>query len=168
MKWVCNKKWYTQDTTETLMLECIYQHLKYGGLDEFLRLPITILYKHPLCLSVGHRHHGFQMRTGFKTIHPTSLEEDYDESLSNICFETLLSNRMKWNYPEESYEAMLEDLLKVRTETAHYKVPNDCPRYEFGVQEDAQLDIDMSDNEEDAVPDDADFESDNDLLEGDI
>lgn len=110
----------------TLLLECIFQHLKFSGKDEFLGLPMTVFEKHPLNFSIGHRHHGNQMRTGFSGLYPHSLE-DYDEELSNICFETHLSNHTKWDHAESEYDDIRKDMASVHLVTAHYSVPNDCP-----------------------------------------
>lgn len=130
MRTVCNSKWETIDNTMTLFLECVLQYFKFDGKDEFFGVPMTIYEKHALLFSIGHRQHGKQMRTGFKTLHPRSLE-DYDEGLSNICFETHLANHVKWDHQEHEYEIIHRDLLKVHLQTEHYSVPNDCPRFDF-------------------------------------
>ncbi|KAK6436940.1 hypothetical protein LTR95_006873, partial [Oleoguttula sp. CCFEE 5521] len=122
MRDVCNVKWKTIDTPETLLLECVYQHMATKGRDEFLGLPITIWLQHPLCLSIGHRHHGFQMRTGFNTLTPTDLKKHYNASDSNILFETQCSNKAKWNFYEERYPAILDDLKLVDLKNDHYDV----------------------------------------------
>ncbi|KAM0718170.1 hypothetical protein Q7P37_006502 [Cladosporium fusiforme] len=144
---LCNRKHETVDSVTTLFLEGVYQHLKHSGRDELFGLPMTIYSKHPLCMSIGHRHHGEQMRTGFKTLHPTALS-DYDEGLSNICFEAQVTNHAKFDYPEDDYEMIHNDLLKARLETAHYSVPNDCPRFDFAeIYKDKDMDstVDQSD-----------------------
>ena len=104
----CNRKYETVDNEETLLLQCIIQRLDPEH-KEFLGLPLVPFIRHPLKFSVAHKHHGRQMRTGFKTIHPLSLD-DYDSVLSNILFETWLSNAMKLDFDEDLYDAMLADL----------------------------------------------------------
>jgi hypothetical protein len=154
MRYLCNAKWETIDNTVTLFLECVLQYLKFGGKDEFFGAPMTIYVKHALIFSIGHRRHGEQMRTGFKTPYPQDLD-DYDESISNICFETHLANHVKWNHSESEYEIIHEDLRKVHLNTDYYSVPNDCPRFNFneifarGTHELVDEDIEDSDNESD-------------------
>jgi hypothetical protein len=98
MKTACNKYWTTRDDAEMLMLECVKQHLQ-GNPDDLFGLPNTIYLHHALILSIGHLHHDRQMRTGFTKRFPNSLA-DYDESLNNIYFETVISNKAKWDFSE--------------------------------------------------------------------
>jgi hypothetical protein len=53
---------------------------------ELQRLPLTIYMRHPLKFSLGHRHHGFQMRTGW-LLDLKSLS-DREEALNNILVES--------------------------------------------------------------------------------
>jgi hypothetical protein len=131
MEYSCNGKWETVDNTVTLLLECAYQHLKQDGKDAFLGLPMTAYIKHTVTFSIGHLHHNEQMRTGFNTAYPQDLDEDHDESLNNISFEARVSNLIKWDYPEEEYKHILEDMKSIHVKTEHYNVPNDCPRLNF-------------------------------------
>jgi hypothetical protein len=131
MRLFCNRKHETIDSVITLFLEGVYQHLKFKGRDEFLNLPMTIYSKHALCLSIGHKHHGQQMRTGFKTLQPTDLSQHYDENMNNICFETQISNFTKWDYPEGDYDKIRTDMRSIHLKTAHYDVPHTCTRFDF-------------------------------------
>jgi hypothetical protein len=128
MRTICNAKWETIDNAVTLFLELLLQYLRNDGKDEFFGVPMTIFPNHPLNFSVGHLRHGEQMRTGFKTLYPESLDEDYDQGLSNICFETWITNRMKWNFDEDKYEEIHQDLRTVHLSTDHYSVPFECLR----------------------------------------
>lgn len=131
MRELCNAKWETVDNTVTLLLEIVYQHLKNDGRDNFFGLPMTIYKKHPLIYSIGHRHHGSQMRTGFKTLYPQNLDDDFDESLSNILVETHLSNYVKWDHLESEYDIIHDAMRSVHLETEYYGVPNHCHRFDF-------------------------------------
>jgi hypothetical protein len=128
MRNLCNAKWETVDNCVTVFLELVLQYFRNDEKDEFLGLPMTIFLRHKLNFSIGHRRHGQQMRTGFKSLHPTSLVEDYDEDLNNICFETVLSNHIKWDFTDSQYEVIHQDLRTVRLRTEYYSVPVECPR----------------------------------------
>lgn len=131
MRDLCNRKWQTVDNTVTLFLECVYQHLKLDGRDEFFNLPMTVFKKHALNFSIGHRQHGTQMRTGFTAPLPLDLVDDFDEGLSNICFETRLSNHVKWDHLQSEYDAIHKDMLNVHLKTDYYDVSHNCPRLNF-------------------------------------
>ncbi|SMR54256.1 unnamed protein product [Zymoseptoria tritici ST99CH_1E4] len=167
MRIMCNVKWHTMDNAETLMLECVRQYLQNGGRDRFFGLPMTLFHRHPLCISIGHLHHGRQMRTGFTTLTPSTMA-DYDESLNNICFESQLTNSAKFSYPEDLYEDMLADALKVKTSTEYFHVPNECERFNVGEMfEESMLRKREFDGDSDS-DEDSECESDNELEEGDI
>jgi hypothetical protein len=131
MRNLCNAKWETIDNCVTVFLELVLQYFRNDEKDEYFGLPMTIYIRHQLNFSIGHRQHGQQMRTGFKTLYPTSLDEDYDEDLNNICFETTLSNRIKWGFDDTDYEAIHQDLRTVHLQTEHYSVPVECPRLDI-------------------------------------
>jgi hypothetical protein len=67
------------------------------------------------------------MRTDFTTAEPKDFYEDYDQSLSNISFETQVSNYAKHNFSEDLYDAMIEDLMSVDVPEEHYQRSFDVP-----------------------------------------
>lgn len=52
------------------------------------------------------------MRTGFIRADPESFPADYSELLSNILFETQLSNCAKWDFDEAYYADILNDISR--------------------------------------------------------
>jgi hypothetical protein len=80
---------------------------------ELLGLPLTIYMRHPLKFSLGHRHHGFQMRTGWP-LDPKSLS-DRKEALNNVLVESWSTNSMKVDL-DESYYPFLKGMV------ADYKI----------------------------------------------
>jgi hypothetical protein len=100
MKFSCNKHWRLVDTELGLVLEIFYQVVSdEEQCREFLGLPISVDIGSPLTLSVAHRHHGAQMRTGW-TEDPTDIS-DRDEVANNILIETQLSNHLKHDFAED-------------------------------------------------------------------
>jgi hypothetical protein len=157
----CNKKWVTVDDIERLILECIFQWLQTGGRDVFLGLEMTIFRRHPLCFVLAKKHHEQQMRTGWKRDQPTDLFQDYDESLSNISFETQLSNYCKSDFDEDYYVDIIADLKNIPLESEFYiRLPSPVPRITIRclsrnafytddrIQEDANAESDNSDDED--------------------
>ena len=163
--WCDEEEEHFDESSETLLLECIRQFLELSGKDAFFGLPMTIWSNHPLCFAVAHLHHGMKMRTGFNTPEPTDFYEDYDESLSNISFEPQVSNFAKHNFPEDMYNMMLEDLTSVDISREHYE-----RSFKLPVPEIAQLsllnDLQALDQDEANGPDsDDEWESGNELGE---
>ena len=113
MKMSCNKRWETSDTDETIYCEIMYQYCttapKYR---EFLGLPLAAYVGHALRFSVAHRHHGFQMLTGWSS--PPSSLSDRDDDLNNILIETWFSNAAKWDYDEVHYPAIREIIKSIQ------------------------------------------------------
>jgi hypothetical protein len=70
--------------------------------------------RHPLKFSLGHRHHGFQMGTGWP-LDPKSLS-DREEALNNVLVESWSTNSMKVDL-DESYYPFLKAMV------ADYKIP---------------------------------------------
>lgn len=52
------------------------------------------------------------MRTGWKTLTPTSID-DRDYALNNVLFETCVSNWVKMDFPESDYSKIKAELLQV-------------------------------------------------------
>jgi hypothetical protein len=77
-------------------------------------LPLTVYMRHPLKFALGHRHHGFQMRTGWP-LDPKSLS-DREEALNNVLVESWSTNSMKVDL-DESYCPFLKGML------ADYQIP---------------------------------------------
>lgn len=117
---------HLEESSDTLILECIRQFLECDGKDVFLGLPMTIFANHPLCFAVAHKVHGLKMRTGWKTPEPKDLHSDYDQSLSTILFEPQVANFAKHNFHDDTYDKMLEDLSSVN-------VPNEYYEHDFSV-----------------------------------
>ncbi|KAI5359043.1 hypothetical protein Slin14017_G099450 [Septoria linicola] len=110
MRIYCNRYWATVDTELSLAAEMLYQN--YIDPDgEFLSLPLSPYLWHALLMSIAHRHHGQQMRTGYGP-KPTTLFSR-NAALSNILFETLFSNTYKWDFEEKHYPQMKEYISKV-------------------------------------------------------
>lgn len=157
MEFTCNAKWATIDNVTTLSIECVIQFIKRGGRDDFFQLFMTVFIKHALLCSIGHKDHGLQMRTGCLVPNPTSLD-DYDETLSNILFETQTSNVAKWDYSQSQCQAILEDARHLHVHTDYYTVPNKCSRLNFSK---------VGQNRVREIDDDA-YESDNELEAADF
>ncbi|KAL1888150.1 hypothetical protein Sste5346_009760 [Sporothrix stenoceras] len=124
----CNGLDETVDDKTTLLLECLFMYsvttavnltdgvwsaqvkstwkLKYGDL---LGLPLVFHRHNPLSVSIGHRLHGKQMRTGWP-IASTSIGDRIDE-LNNILLESRTINLLKSNFPGEKY-LFLKDLIR--------------------------------------------------------
>jgi hypothetical protein len=75
---------------------------------KLLGLPLTIYMRHPLKFSLGHRHHGFQMRTGWP-LDPKSLS-DREEALNNVLVESWSTNSIKVDL-DESYYPLLKIMM---------------------------------------------------------
>jgi hypothetical protein len=137
MRLVCNKKWETHDTDETLYMEIIFQYCashtqkpdlvswqkKYG---DRLGLPLIIFWNSPLRMSVAHREHGFGMSTGWPTtVPPTDVQQRInndtvdDGTGNNMLIESWYVNSAKQDLAEEYYDKMDHILKSV-------KLPKHC------------------------------------------
>lgn len=110
----CNRNFEQVDVPETLFLEAIWQFCDPGYV-EFLGLPLVAWWVHALRFTIGKKDHRRGMRTGWRTIRPTSIE-DRDETLNNVLFETCTSNFLKNNFLDA-------DLIQIRQELAKTVVP---------------------------------------------
>jgi hypothetical protein len=81
---------------------------------ELQGLPLTAYMRYPLKFSLGHRHHGSQMRTDWP-LDPKSLS-DREEALNNVLVESWSTNSMKVDL-DESYYPFLNGMV------AEYKIP---------------------------------------------
>ncbi|RYN84825.1 hypothetical protein AA0120_g9105 [Alternaria tenuissima] len=163
----CNRWDATIDTPITLFVECIFQicvglwdetrpmkenavwsldekkayKKKYGDL---LGLPIVLQAWHPLCLSIGHYHHGLQMRTGWP---PDATEMSHrKEGVANISFETSFSNQLKRAYPSSQYQELRAEMKKINLAKEYYDPdlePADfeMPAFEGGDEADRAADL---------------------------
>jgi hypothetical protein len=86
----CNKAWPQFDTAETLFLAACLSYLDPSR-QEALHLPISYYAGHPFALSLGHRQHNRVLRSGWKTIYPTSLSQ-FDPEVDNLEVETMFTN----------------------------------------------------------------------------
>lgn len=115
LRLVCNKKWKTCDTDETLYQEIIFQYCcmmttkpelqwlknKYG---DRLSLPFVLFWNSPLRLSIAHRLHGFAMFTGWLN-KPTNVSERIkNDAKNNMLMETWYINSAKFDMAEEYYD----------------------------------------------------------------
>lgn len=138
MRETCNGLDITIDTLSSLWVEIIFQecarrctrfvdgfwsaadkqawHAEY---QEFLRLPLVCQLRwHPLSLSVGHKFHGRQMRTGWSPS-PTTLA-DRNNAHNNILVETSLSNRLKSNFATRHYQFLREIIRTINLSEGYY------------------------------------------------
>ncbi|EJT71298.1 hypothetical protein GGTG_10557 [Gaeumannomyces tritici R3-111a-1] len=119
----CNRAHPTVDDAITLFIECILQviiRVMDCGSDDikkklqnkhkkFLCLPINIVKGSPLCLSIGHRHYGQQMKTGW-TMGSLSLKDRLDKNNdNNICIKIHFSNFFKFFF----FEKYINDIQSV-------------------------------------------------------
>lgn len=135
-KW-CNKHWdrthhlalhqtsseykSEDDSTETLALECVWQHLDPKITDDLFELPISLNFRHPLRFAVAHRLHGRQLRSPWTLLKPESIK-DRDPSVGNMSFEACIVYFAKSNFPSESYTLMAKDFEEdIRVGSQWYK-----------------------------------------------
>ncbi|KAG8631377.1 hypothetical protein KVT40_000517 [Elsinoe batatas] len=102
MKFTCNKYWETVDSLVGLACEVFYQ--VYSSAPEFLGLPLSGVIMNPLRISVAHKIHGKQMRTGWP-VTPRRLGDRKAED-NNILVETWFSNCLKYDFGEQHYESL--------------------------------------------------------------
>jgi len=103
----CTDTTQAVDTPKSIFCEILFQrHCGKSEYQDLFGLPITLFVRHPLCLSVGHRHHGSQMRTGWPA-DPKNLSDRVDED-NNILIESVTVNRAKWDMPESTYPRLIE------------------------------------------------------------
>lgn len=76
---------------------------------EFLRLPIVVRVRDPLNVSIGHKNHGMQMRTGWPR-RPKKLS-DRNNAHNNILIETQFSNMIKLDYDSATEYASIRKLV---------------------------------------------------------
>lgn len=100
----------------------------YQPYDEFLELPISVYFKHPLRLAIGHRDHSRQMRTGWSLMEPTQLSERNDR-LNNVLVETSASNWLKYNWPTSCYPDLkrLVSSIQIPSDLFHRDGDADLP-----------------------------------------
>lgn len=167
---------------EELMLSIAHLHMSNCRRDLDRGFPLTNcgqdeagMIPHPtvgwqLSSSVGHQHHGKQMFTGISGW-DLSLQTDceWDRDKCNICWETQFCNELKYDYNEDHYDELFEQLSKVRLTpipNAPVGIPETIADGNFLTQQDVSFesndgsDIDSEpDDEEDlaAVEADADI-----------
>lgn len=86
---------------DTLFLEIMYQACDPAYAD-FLGLPLVAWERHTFCISIAHKLHERQMRTGWTPANPDSLSQR-DDSLNNILIETQVSNYLKHDFDPTTY-----------------------------------------------------------------
>jgi hypothetical protein len=130
----------------TIFLECIFQ-VCCPIYKEFLGLPLSIYIRHPLRFAVAHKKHGQQLRSGWTTPNPTSLQ-DREEELNNMLFETATSNWVKSDFAEDTYDQIRADLENIHIDKRFYD-PNFKPA--ANLVDDLVINIDTLDLE-DVIP----------------
>lgn len=96
-----------------MFYEWLIQHLD-GSFPEFLKLPLVLWVRHPSRIVFAHWIHGRQLRTPWQTKMPSSLTDRSDDpEINNMRIESVTTNRLKHNYKNDRYPAILEDLWKV-------------------------------------------------------
>lgn len=81
---------------ETIFIECIWQILDITISDGLFDLLFSIHMKHPLRFAVAHRQHGTQLRSGWTSPHPESID-DRDPTKDNMSIEACIVNFAKSN-----------------------------------------------------------------------
>jgi len=134
LKHLCNRHWPTYDTTETILLECIFQaciikctlsssdpnydikrYLK-GKYSSLLGLPLAMAYHDGLTFALGHAHHGQGMYTGWPP-KPHRLDERLEKDHeNNIRVEPRTENFMKADYDEKTYPSLRKMLMEISLE----------------------------------------------------
>lgn len=101
---LCNARWETAATVPALIILLFWQCLErkadntqWPECQEWLNLPLSIYYLHPLSISVGKADHAAAMSTGFKNNKALSFDT-FDITKCNILMETWTSNRTKGNH----------------------------------------------------------------------
>ncbi|KAG9682097.1 hypothetical protein KCU95_g14047, partial [Aureobasidium melanogenum] len=115
MRILCNRRHLTEDSAYALFAEmirsaCVDQACLEGRCPEpdthLFHLPKCLKVKHPLRLSVAHKHHGHQMITGWPT-EPSDVNQRNAE-INNILMETWMENTTKRDLDEKFYELLRE------------------------------------------------------------
>ncbi|THY94189.1 hypothetical protein D6C92_05000 [Aureobasidium pullulans] len=115
MRLKCNRRHATEDSVYALHAEmirsaCLDYACAKGDCKEpdlhFFHLPKALKIKHPLRLSIGHKHHGLQMLTGWPE-EPSDINQRNDK-INNIRIETWLENWTKLDLDEDFYDLTRE------------------------------------------------------------
>lgn len=143
----CNKWWETVETTETLLLECIFQvsirkmvvaaddplgdtkRSQRRDYEELLGLPLVAGMNNGLRFSVAHRVHSMQMLTGWKR-EPTSLD-DRNDARNNILIESCISNYAKSHFDPSVYPHIQKCFREIKMPSQLVQeelVPTRCDR----------------------------------------
>lgn len=132
MRLVCNKKWETHDTEETLYREIVFQWCcsnttkpelqwlknKYG---DRLGLPLVLWWNSPLRFSIAHRTHGSGMFSGWYDTDTDVQDRIDNDEANNMLIESWYVNSAKMDMAEEYYD-QLDDILcsTIITDTSIY------------------------------------------------
>lgn len=131
MRRACNRHWPTYDTTETILLECIFQacvtkcilrrsddHYEQKMLlkekyKPILGLPIALAYHDGLAFAVGHREHGKGMFSGWPT-KPASIRDRLTgDHENNMLIEPRTENYLKSDYDSSVYPKLKEIIMDI-------------------------------------------------------
>ena len=112
---LCNRKHATEDSAYALYAEMLrsacVDHACIGGdcqepETHLFHLPKALRVKHPLRLSVAHKHHGRQMLSGWPE-EPSDVSQRVDEE-NNILMETWLENWTKLDLDKTFYSQLCD------------------------------------------------------------
>jgi hypothetical protein len=113
MRIYCNRRHLTEDSSYSLYAEmirsaCVDQACINGKCPEpethLFHLPKCLKVKHPLRLSVAHKHHSKQMIAGWPE-EPSDVKQRQEE-INNILMETWFENWSKLDLDEKFYELL--------------------------------------------------------------
>jgi hypothetical protein len=141
MKFYCNRHWVLIDNEITTALELLYQaYTDEEEYAEFLGLPLSVYTLSPLTISIAHKHHGRQMRTGWPE-NPTSLS-DRDNIANNILIESQFTNFLKRDFPESTYPDLQAIVASIEVPRKFYDPTLPAPAVSLSAQEASQLQTD--------------------------
>ncbi|KAI7484830.1 hypothetical protein KC357_g3059 [Hortaea werneckii] len=129
MYYWCDRYFTTDEDSETLFLELMWQYMENNGRSAWLGIPLTLFNHHAAGWAIGHLHHGQPMRTRFLVGEkPTNISQR-DDSRCNVLIEPRIANYMKMDYPEEEYDTILQDLQSMKGGTPWFEKPkSDVPQ----------------------------------------
>lgn len=114
------------DTEQSLFAEIMWQCLsQISGYGDYLRLPLVLWAWHPLRLSIGHKHHGSQMDSGWPP-EPSDIDER-DDKRNNMLIETWTCNSTKMDTDEALYEMAFDMLKRIKMPKKYYDPMTSLP-----------------------------------------
>lgn len=115
---LCNRNGEQVDTTETLYLEHCWQQCD-PTYTEFLGLILVAWRAHPCRFTIGKRNHNLSMRTGWKTVTPSSID-DRDDALNNVLFESCTFNWLKNNFADSECAQIRQEISRISLSNEYF------------------------------------------------